>query len=367
MVNAVVVAHLLGVTLVLPRLDLIGRGNERFEPANASYVAPYSQSRDRWGIFNHLFNSSRAVSMLRKRGLSVQPRLRAGAGLRTVSLPSVEVVVPGCDGQYHQQGTCEAEPRDQTLLLRLVARWRVLVDAECPMGMAASRSVEMDGPQVVFDAGLSLCWNAYKSRFADVCKAQFGICAAVLGALTWNRVITRLQSRILRGIARLAEAATAHLSLVGGGRLPSRPVSDANRSFPAWAGVHVRAFVCAQNQREPSFGHVLRTLQRNGVHGGLLYLVSSVPPAQVQRALPSFRVLSKADFLGGDVRLAYPFEVLAAVDYGVAVRAPLYLGEPKSSSFDAFATEERVREGMSPVQPMQGACSRRLGLPSFHG
>ena len=77
------------------------------------------------------------------------------------------------------------------------------------------------------------------------------------------------------------------------------------------------------------------------MRSGLLYVVSSVPIEQVQAALPQFSIIAKSSFLGRDVRLKYPFEVLAAVDYGVAVAAPLYLGEPEGSSFDAFAQEDR--------------------------
>ena len=55
--------------------------------------------------------------------------------------------------------------------------------------------------------------------------------------------------------------------------------------------------------------------------------------------------------------LSYPFEVCAAVDYGVAVGAPLYLGEPLESSFDAFASEERLRTNQSDVSAIVGSCN----------
>ena len=54
------------------------------------------------------------------------------------------------------------------------------------------------------------------------------------------------------------------------------------------------------------------------------------------------------------MRLKYPFEVLAAIDYGVAVNAPLYLGEPLSSSFDAFADFDRQQRGG--VSPISSTC-----------
>ena len=64
------------------RFDLIGSGNEKFEPVGAQYVAPYSD-RQRWGNFNHLFNASYALTTLQGR-LGVIPRLRAGGGERGI-------------------------------------------------------------------------------------------------------------------------------------------------------------------------------------------------------------------------------------------------------------------------------------------
>ena len=55
------------------------------------------------------------------------------------------------------------------------------------------------------------------------------------------------------------------------------------------------------------------------------------------------------------MRLKYPFEVLAAIDYGVAAAAPVYLGEPSSSSFDAFAAEDRRRRNLT-IETMVSAC-----------
>ena len=123
----------------------------------------------------------------------------------------------------------------------------------------------------------------------------------------------------------------------------------------------MRAFVCARNKREPSFDHVAGALDKLGVsRGGLLYVVSSVPVEQVQAALPQFKVIAKSTFLGRDIRRQYPFEVLAAVDYGVAVAAPLYLGEPSMSSFDAFAQGERRLRGRK-VDTVPAICGTGAG------
>lgn len=97
--------------------------------------------------------------------------------------------------------------------------------------------------------------------------------------------------------------------------------------------------------------------------GGHVYLVSSMSVEHVQRALPDYTVIAKSNFLGDDVRLKYPFEVLAAVDYGMATAAPLYLAEPSTSSFDAFAAAERQRAGRSAVVAIStcGRTARRDG------
>ena len=168
------------------------------------------------------------------------------------------------------------------------------------------------------------------------------MCGQVLRALGWSRLIARLQQRVLNGV----EAARA--AALNNETYPvSRQYAQAAASHKVpWAAVHVRAFVCEQNRREPSFAHVAAALAKLGIRSGFVYVVSSVPVEQVQRALPAYTVVAKSTFLGSDVRNKFPFEALAAIDYGVAVQAPLYLGEPQASSFDAFADEERRQRGL---------------------
>ena len=67
----------------------------------------------------------------------------------------------------------------------------------------------------------------------------------------------------------------------------------------------------------------------------MLYLVSSVPLAKVAPYFPDHVLTSKDDVLPR-AGLRLPFEVCAAVDYGVATAAPLYVGM-RLSSFDVFA------------------------------
>ena len=387
LVNAAIVAHFLNVSLLLPNFDLNGRGNERFEPTGAKYVKPYAE-RDKWGHFSHLFNVSRFVSGLT--GRLAQPlihRIRdvTGPGDRphvvrlTADYLRTRCGAEGRDREV-QQGTCEARRGDTSLLTGLVEEWRPVIRSSFGLQFAArsssstkavvsdrgvaggapaegavtkSRPLQAaqalpttmsDGrPVVIFDAGQSLCWNAYKSRHAHRCGQQFPVCQHILHSLQWNRVISRMQQRVLRGMARLvAQNSTS---------------SESGKALHPWTAVHVRAFVCARNGRGPKFEHVLSALHSRGIFGGVLYLVSSIPLAEVQRALqPSFTVVAKSTFLGERIQLEYPFEVLAAVDYGVAAAAPLYLGEAKLSSFDAFASEERRRLGKPDVAEIASTC-----------
>lgn len=187
-VNAGIAAHQLGVALALPHLKLIGSGNEPFEPQGAKYVAPYTD-RSKWGHFNHLFNASHAVKALAGQ-IHVLPRLKGssdGEGLEFETLPSLETVVPHCAGAPRIRGTCEAFPANKKLLERLMAAWQKDITKRCGdyrLGKALGNPL----PRVIFEAGKSLCWNAYKSRYGDVCKFQYPICGAMLNALTWNRV-----------------------------------------------------------------------------------------------------------------------------------------------------------------------------------
>ena len=364
-VNAGIAAHMLGVPLVLPRLDLIGRGNEQFAPKDAHYVHPWDGHAS-GGAFGLLYDQRHAAQLLDSAGVVRLSRLRGGNGARpeTVSLPPIEQIVPGCtlhkgpgrrasgrNASSVIEATCEARAADRSLLDALVARWRRVISTRCPparaeralvAGAARLPSLPPSSPRpVVFDAGLSLCWNVYKSRHTSACKRQYGVCDKILHALQWNSRVSSLHSRILSHLDAHPLAVTA-----------------AAQGRPAWVAVHVRAFVCAQNRRaSPSFSRVLDSLQRLGVESGLLYLVSSVALSLVQAALPSFTVVSKETVLGDETRRDYPFEVCAAIDYGVAVAAPVYLGEPGQSSFDAFADEERRRNNRSSVHRIAGACA----------
>ena len=335
--NAGLVAHALHMSLALPHVDLVGRGNERFEPTDAAYVKPYTD-RSRWGHFSHLFNATWLTDQLKgSLEVLVRPRASFVGKPRIVHLPPIENLTNGCTGFKQMHETCEAAPGDKALLDTLIRSWRPLVDGECSRrSVGGARDASSTSSAVVFNADQSLCWNAYKSRHATRCIRQYPFCAKMLHSLRWNRVINRLQSRVLQGVERLV----ANQTIAG---------------HALWAAVHVRAFICARDNREPTFDHVAAALRDAGVRSGVISLVSSVPVERVPRALPGYTVLSKTSFLGADVRRRYPFEVLAAIDYGVAVAAPHYLGEPGSSSFDAFAAEDRQRRRLS-ITSMDSPC-----------
>ena len=95
-VNAGIAAHMLGLKLVLPRLELIGRGNERFAPADPHYVQPWASTQS-WGAFGQLYDTNHTTETLRDFVTLV--RLRDTDGRQrpqVIALPPVEQVVPGC-------------------------------------------------------------------------------------------------------------------------------------------------------------------------------------------------------------------------------------------------------------------------------
>ena len=71
-------------------------------------------------------------------------------------------------------------------------------------------------------------------------------------------------------------------------------------------------------------------------------------------------MVGKQSFLGSAVGLSYPIEVCAALDFGLATTAPLYLGEPSMSSFDAFAQGERRLRGRK-VDTVPAICGTGAG------
>ena len=72
----------------------------------------------------------------------------------------------------------------------------------------------------------------------------------------------------------------------------------------------------------------------------------SPPKATVAAALPAqYTLISKDDVAGlAGLNKRLPFEVCAAIDYGIAVAAPVYAGM-RLSSFDVFASAERRAAG----------------------
>ena len=120
LINAGIAAKALNVTLALPHFDLIGHGNERFEPTGAKYIGPYAD-RERWGHFPHLFDMQWASTTL-KQSLQTLSRIRpvfGGGAPYLVKLPNVANVTNGCEGFKRWQDTCEAEEKDKRLLERL--------------------------------------------------------------------------------------------------------------------------------------------------------------------------------------------------------------------------------------------------------
>ncbi|KAL1520489.1 hypothetical protein AB1Y20_022069 [Prymnesium parvum] len=298
LLNAIIAAHELRLSLALPPLRLVGEGNERFAPPHAQYAPPFDRpAASRFGV---LYNSTHAaLALSRLAPLARPPRP-----------PPAAVRLRACGGD----DGCFARAGSGARFGQLLAAWRRQIDGE-------ARAAP---PPRVFDAAQLLCYGAYESRDLRACAAQFGACAAAAAALRWSGAVLRLQARAAEGVRRRAAGAR-------------------------WAAVHARAFACAERRRAPSFAHVREALRRLGhPAGGVLYLVSALPVQAVANELPEYVVVSKDTFMGDTAR-KYPFEVRAAVDFAVAVEAPIYLGVGLASSFDAFVAAERSAANASPL------------------
>jgi len=161
-----------------------------------------------------------------------------------------------------------------------------------------------------------------------------------------------------------------------------------------WTALHLRAFNCvlpasaasANSTSASTFpassdgvaGGALdlkvlpRLLERVGVPSGYVYVVSSVPIEDVQRALNGTRhqAVGKERFLGRHFRQQTPFEGLASIDFEISTRAPVYVGEPGGrSSFDAFVETQRTLMSRSAMLPISEAeyCARTAACRRDHG
>ena len=147
LINAAIAAHALNATLALPHFDLIGSGNEKFEPSNPAYVGPYADRR-RWGHFGHLFNASLLTSSFKGTSLSLLHRVRTALGpgrpLSPVELPPVENLTRGCTGYRRHHGTCEPMAADSSLLELMIRQWGLTV--RLPIGTWAHSTPSLTLP-----------------------------------------------------------------------------------------------------------------------------------------------------------------------------------------------------------------------------
>ena len=395
-INGIIAASELNLTLLLPKLHPVGRGNEKYAPKAASYEGRYAD-RKRWAHWDSLLNATAARTLLAASGIRTRRTQDARlAGVPQLALPPVETVFPDCLGARMVGGTCVAQRAGASgvrLMRGLLARWGAIVDAN--RALSAGRS-----GRVIFDAGGSLCWNAYGSRNKANCTRDFprSCGAGYAAANAWNDEVLGVQQAVHAHVRTLLRRAAAAAAAAGPAtrRVDGR-VGAARAARHRWAAVHVRVFGCpaqvpgggvagvrAGSNRTRSRPGGNRTRNRpGGGHGGLagralaaaapaasaaadgnmrasleytrstiarleaeqgapfavLYLVSSVAVAKVQPYFPNHRLTSKDDvFPRASLRL--PFEVCAAIDYGVATSAPVYVGM-RLSSFDVFAHAER--------------------------
>ncbi len=403
--NGVLAARALGVALILPRIDLIGRGNEKFEPTPPpQYDARWPESCTKNCSYPLLFHPPSSVHLV--------PGIASTS--RTIALPAVEAVSSGCTGFPRFRETCAPPIGNTSLLERLLAAWRTVVRSKapaCSSNPSARRHAETPATaskrpaSVVLDAGRSLCWNAFQSRDVRACAAVDRACPAILRSLLGSSAaLASLEQRVLaslvvapaalrapleasidRAVGLAAAAAVPEVASPTIPRGSPRGSSDstspraavsaaADSSGQNWSALHLRAFNCVaastsastsarqQPSIQPSRGGTLSLkgtlpamLERVGVPAGVVYLVSSVPVQQVREALEGtpWHAVGKEDALGDDVRRHHPFEALAALDFGISVRAPVYVGEPGGhSSFDAFVEAQRALDGMPALLPI---------------
>lgn len=185
------------------------------------------------------------------------------------------------------------------------------------------------------------------------CTADFPRACGAAYAVTnaWNDDILRVQAAVHAHIRTL---------LLGRSSTGATPAARHNQSA-AWAAVHVRIFGCpprrggnasgAGGGMRASLKYIQQTVARLEAEQAqrfrALYLVSSIPKAQIAAYLPGYALTSKEDVLPrASQRL--PFEVCAAIDYSIATSAPVYVGM-RLSSFDVFAHAERREAGRRTV------------------
>ena len=307
LINAILMARVLGLAGVLtPGIDLIGRGNEKFQPAAPQYVAPFNTStctgRPLAGCeFGALFDAH--AWHTGPQTIVFEPESAAGA--RVIVLPPVEQVVPNCAGGGRFRETCAPAPGNATLFRSLAAAWgawlarkapsclgraRDTVAADAGAGVRAGNSRGLKPPSVVIDAGRSLCWNAYQSRDLSACAALDASCPHAFRSVQSSAPIRQLVRIVLDGILSYAHRHQDPLS-----------------SGQGWLAIHLRAFNCVEDRGLPaahsagrpqspsgpsavassgvlSLSGVLPGLLRRSsqASGGVVYVVSSVPVEEVR-------------------------------------------------------------------------------------
>ena len=390
LVNAVLMARVLGLDgLISPRVDLIGRGNEKFEPPGAQYVSPWhaNTSGCASGLtrcpLSALFDEQLYANAAGVELIAAQ-RAEADAA-RVVMLASVEAATR-CAGVPRFRETCAPPVGDRSIFRTLAMAWRQHIQAKAPgcilrppnhtvvtaaaagaatgaaTGFKASTmapyhfSSSSRRPLVVIDAGRSLCWNTFQSRDLNACNAIDAGCATIYRNLRSSAALSERERHVIKAV-------------------------EAHVAGASWAAIHVRAFDCVPdpshppprpgapptvttpfgpsnstgNQQVLRLGDLAAILRRSGVPPGAVYIVSSVAVAEVRAALhgTGYAAFGKEDFLGPSLRLRLPFEALAAIDFAVARAAPTFLGDPsKHSSFDAFVEALRAMDGRAPMVPI---------------
>lgn len=231
LINSVLMARQLGLALILPDVDLVGRGNEKFEPVpRPKYAGPWAACGSTTGCQMHLL-----LQPPSNVSLALMPSQQGK--WRQVVLPPVHVAVPGCAGQPRFRDTCTPDLGSSSLFTSLAAAWRQVLVSKAPACQHAHTSrhhaLELGNGKatvaatVVFDAGRSLCWNAFKSRDLHACTAFDPICPAITAAALSSAEAVHVEAqRILSGMKALSKG------------------SKGSKGGSVWTALHLRTFSC---------------------------------------------------------------------------------------------------------------------------
>mmetsp|Transcript_16908 Transcript_16908/g.28136 ORF Transcript_16908/g.28136 Transcript_16908/m.28136 type:complete len:370 (+) Transcript_16908:43-1152(+) len=334
-ISAGLLASLLKLCLVLPKVHPIFHLAQEHRSQNrSSYLPPY-HNRTNWGDFGDLFDKHHFVSSLHKLGICVVDKVDyalPSISART-ALPGLEIRKTWTDRKtwtttFFWNGR---RVRDEDLATTLSLAFAQGTDVLCRGGHGAggvcSLALQMD-----------TCWTGFPlSRGENAACQNLGACHEVTEALHPNAVI----------INASAQAVT---------------VLTHRKTDVVWDALHLRAFMCV-----PRWANALATFKRVFAQAGQmasktanrgLYLVSDVklPPPILDMFQLQFGynegVVRKEAVLK-TIWEDYPYEVVAQIDLEIGNALTEHSGGVyyafEGSSSDAYLIARRNHTGAHTV------------------